>query len=130
MMKKTKTICCFLLMAIVVCTITGCNHSNSEDPILGVWKMKKILVDGKNMSTEEYMKSAQLKSVPTLTFETDGKVTLDTGKASGSAKWKCENGAYSIIDKSGDEPVIIEIKVKDEQLSLTQDGYNLTYGKQ
>ncbi|MCE2603872.1 lipocalin family protein, partial [Pseudomonas aeruginosa] len=67
--------------------------------------------------------------VPVLTFEDDGKVTLDVNGDSGTGTWSEEGGAYSITYKSGDDDVTKSVELDGSTLKMEQNGYALTYEK-
>ena len=123
-----------LILAMVLCIgLAACGAGDQKKggntAIVGTWELSEIAAGSSKMGAEDYMKSADVDKVPVLTFEDDGKVTLDVNGASGTGTWAAEGGAYSITYKSGDDDVTKSVELDGSTLKMEQNGYALTYEK-
>ena len=132
-MKRVLFISLVILVFCGLATACESKNASSNDPIVGTWQMISISASEEQgtVPIEEYLDSARLTNIPKMIFEGGGKVTVDTGETSGSAIWRNENGNYTITDNSNkEEPVVMEVVVNDNLLSMLQDGYLWTFEKQ
>ena len=95
-----------LILAMVLCIgLAACGAGDQKKggntAIVGTWELSEIAAGSSKMGAEDYMKSADVDKVPVLTFEDDGKVTLDVNGDSGTGTWAEEGGAYSITISQG-----------------------------
>lgn len=116
-----------LCLALAAC---GSNEKKGGDTaIAGTWEMTKIASGSSTLNAEDYLKSANAKQTPVLTFEEDGQVSLDIDGNSGTGTWLEEGGAYKITYTSGEDEVTKDLEVEGDTLKLEQQGYTMTFQK-
>lgn len=120
-----------IIPALILCFLfTSCDSGQEKGgngAIAGTWEMTRIAAGNEEISAADYMKSADVKQVPVLCFESDGKVTLDVEGVSGSGTWLEQNGQYTITYTSGGKDVTKQISFDNDTLVMEQNGYTLTY---
>ncbi len=119
----------FLLCAGLAACGSDSGNQGDGSAVAGTWKMTEITAGARQVDAEEYKEAAGVSNVPTLTFESGGKVTLDVDGKTGDGKWTESGGNYSITYKRGDQEVTERVEIDGSSLTMKQDGYTLTYEK-
>ena len=135
LMDQIKHKLLFLMLTLLLCAgLAACSSDSAEQgsssAILGVWEMTEITAGARQVDAQEYKEAAGVSRVPKLTFESDGKVTLDMNGKTGNGNWTESGGNYSITYKRGEDEVTEAVDIQGSNLTMKKDGYTLTYEKQ
>ncbi len=128
--RKQKTTAILLAALFVAFLLTGCNEpQEGYEAIAGTWEMTEITAGARQVAADEYKKAASASSVPTLTFEETGRVTLDMDGDTGTGSWVQDGIYYALTYVRDGEETTQAIQLDDDTLVMEQDGYVLTYEK-
>ncbi|MGI6722096.1 MAG: hypothetical protein ACOX4I_06040 [Anaerovoracaceae bacterium] len=98
---KKSVIALVICLAFMCSVLTACGGTEAkQDQVVGNWEMTRISSGSSTISSKEYMKSAEAKVLPALSFTEDNKVRF-TGLGRGvdpNGKWTGSNGKYIIDD--------------------------------
>ncbi len=120
-----------VLIILFSLTLVSCGdgdgQSDRTSPVIGTWEMTAISVNGRELDAAAYMKAAHVNQVPTLTFEKNGKVTLETDSHSGRGSWREEGIRYTVNYIRNEKETEVPVRIEDSVMTMEQDGYLLTY---
>lgn len=131
--RKKQILLTAVMTALLCALLAACGSEQNvggNTAIAGTWEMTDISTGVKQMSAEDYKKSAGVSKAPVLVFEKDGAVTLEVDGDSGSGTWTEENGNYSITYRTEGEDHTQAVEMDGSKLTMEQNGYTLTYERQ
>lgn len=128
-MRIVRRIAAVTLTIVLMCGIlSSCGKSDSDDQIIGTWKLSAVKVLDQEQTADAFLKSVNAKEIPKIVFNEDHTVDLDILDNKTSSEWKSSgNGAYKITDKSNSN---IETTLENDELSFSMSGATMIFKKQ
>lgn len=121
-----KKILSMLTMAFALClALVGCGGgADYSKNFIGTWEISSMESDGESMDEEtmDMMRAWGMNCV--LTFEEDGKLTLDLFGDALEGTWKAKDASTASVTIDGDT---VDATLKDDKLTMEQDGDTLVF---
>lgn len=110
----------FMAFALVACS----GGKNANDPIVGNWKIKSMVVQDQVLTVEDVAEMGQDISSLSLEIKGNGKMTLTVLDESGNPEtgegtWDVKDGNYKITSEEGD----ITLKFDQDTDTVTLEMY-------